>query len=120
MNGTDPVIQRWFDEIRISPKERAKFDRELNRLRTLDFDLIKKLLAGPLKGFGNLYKLRIRCETRELRPMLCRGPFGPNGDYTLLFGAREVGDKLVPGNAENRACANREHLMRNPTHRAKF
>ena len=47
--------------------------------------------------------------------MLCRGPIGNPFDYTLLQGAIEVGDRrLDPSNAEDRAQANREALIRNP------
>ena len=114
-DGKHRVIREWLDDNSVSPKERAKLDFCLERLRTLDFALVStKLLAGPLRGGTKLYKLRVRCQNRELRPFLCRGPVGPPLDYTLLQGAIEVGDhRLDPPNAEDRAVQNREALSRN-------
>jgi hypothetical protein len=119
-NGTDGVMAEWFREAGITPKERAKLDVALERLRTLDFELVsKKLLAGPLHG-TKVYKLRLRCENRELRPMLCRGPVGSPLDYTLLLGAIEVGDRPRPPDAEARADRNRQTLKERPTWRKLY
>jgi hypothetical protein len=119
-SGTHPVIHRWFSEENISPRDRAKLDVSLSRLRNLDFALVScKLLAGPLKG-TKIYKLRIRCENRELRPMLCRGPVGSRLDYTLLLGAIEVGDRLRPPDAQERADGNRETLIGRPDWRELY
>jgi hypothetical protein len=120
VKGNDGVIQRWFRDETISKREQAKLDVALNRLRTLDLQLIGgKLLAGPLHG-SKIYKLRLRCENRELRPMLCRGPIAPAEEYTLLQGALEVGDKLKPHDAVDRAASHREELLANPDWRAPF
>jgi len=115
MSGRDPIIRRWLRDETISPKEQAKLDLALNRMRTLDFQLISStLLAGPLRGRSKLYKLRIRCQNRELRPLLCRGPITPPEDFTLLLGAIETGGKLRPADAEARAAVHREELIANP------
>jgi hypothetical protein len=112
--GSRRVMRAWIDKERISARERAKLDASLERLRTLDFALVsKKLMAGPLKG-TKVYKLRLRCENRELRPMLCRGPVGSPLDYTLLEGAIEAGDQLKPPDAEQRADENRVTLIERP------
>jgi hypothetical protein len=114
VSGSHRVIRTWFEEENVSPEDRAKLDVKLNQLRTLDFGLVsKKLLAGPLKG-TKVYKLRIRCRNRELRPILCRGPVGPILDYTLLHGALEIGDRLRPSDAADRADANRRILIDSP------
>lgn len=95
-------------------------DVALNHLRTLDLALVSpKLMAGPLRG-TKLYKLRLRCQNRELRPLLCRGPIGERLDYTLLLGAIEVGDRLKPHDAEGRAAENRRLLMENPGWRERY
>ena len=112
--GSRRVMRAWIDKERISVRERAKLDVSLDRLRTLDFALVsKKLMAGPLRG-TKVYKLRLRCENRELRPMLCRGPVGSPLDYTLLEGAIEVGLGLRPPDAEQRADENRVILIERP------
>jgi hypothetical protein len=118
--GSRRVIRTWIDRERISVRERAKLDVSLDRLRTLDFALVsKKLMAGPLKG-TKVYKLRLRCENRELRPMLCRGPVGSPLDYTLLEGAIEVGPGLKPPDAEQRADENRVILIERPQWRGIY
>ena len=112
--GSRQVMRTWIDKECISVRERAKLDVSLERLRTLDFALVsKKLMAGPLRG-TKVYKLRLRCENRELRPMLCRGPVGAPLDYTLLEGAIEVGRQLRPPDAEQRADENRVILIERP------
>jgi hypothetical protein len=118
--GNDRVIRTWFKHENISPQERAKMDVAINRLRTLDLALVSHtLLAGPLRG-TKLYKLRLRCKNRELRPMLCRGPFGESRDYTLLLGAIEVGNRMKPPDAEDRAAKNRDLLIENPNWRERY
>jgi hypothetical protein len=121
-DGTHRVIREWVDDCKISVQDRAKLDFCLERLRTLDFALIStKMLAGPLRGGTKLYKLRVRCQNRELRPFLCRGPIGEPLDYTLLQGAIEVGDhRTDPPNAEDRAGRNREALILNPKWRELY
>jgi hypothetical protein len=121
LSGRHRVIRSWLDDERISSQDRAKMDVSLNRLRTLDFALVsRKMLAGPLAG-TKVYKLRLRCENRELRPMLCRGPVGAPLDYTLLLGAIEVDNhRLRPQDAETRADANRRILIENPKWRELY
>ena len=121
-DGKHRVIREWLNDQVISVKDRAKLDFCMERLRTLDFALVStKLLAGPLRGGTKLYKLRVRCQNRELRPLLCRGPVGEPLDYTLLQGAIEVElHRLNPSNAEDRARQNREALIRNPEWRELY
>src|ERR1019366_3072449 len=121
LSGRHRVIRSWLDDERISSQDRAKMDVSLNRLRTLDFALVsRKMLAGPLAG-TKVYKLRLRCENRELRPMLCRGPVGAPLDYTLLQGAIETGTHQVkPPDAQDRAERNRKALVENPRWRELY
>ena len=121
-DGKHRVIREWLEDGKFSAKDRAKLDFCLERLRTLDFALVSnKLLAGPLRGGTKLYKLRVRCQDKELRPFLCRGPVGDPLDYTLLQGAIEAGEhRFNPTNAEERALQNRETLIRNPNWRELY
>ena len=118
-NGKEHVMRNWMHENKISVGERAKLDHALHRLRTLDRELLSHKLLAPLGD--RILKLRLRCENRELRPMLCRGPVGDPLDYTLLLGAMEVGDRLVPHDAKAQADANRIVLKKDhPTWRQIF
>lgn len=115
----DPVIKTWLKDQKISSRDQAKLDLFLDRLRTLDFSLVNsKWLA--LEG-GKIYKLRLRCENRELRPMLCRGPLPQSPqDYTLLQGALEVGGDLHPKDARERADKNRSDVLKDSKLRRLF
>jgi hypothetical protein len=81
----------------------------------MDFALAwgTKLLQGPI--YKSIYKLRIK-QTVQLRPLLCRGPFDNDAEYTLLEGAKEIGRKLTTGAVE-RANKNRDELLANPKRR---
>ena len=115
--GSHLVIQAWLKDEKISPRDRAKLDRRIDNLRTMDFELLShKLLAGPLMG-TKVYKLRIFGENRQLRPRLCRGPVGAPEDFTFLLGALEVGDRPVPSDADDAASHNRNLLIKNPNWR---
>ena len=114
------VIREWLRDKNISVRDQAKLDLAVDRLRTLDFGLNStKLVAGPLKG-SKVFKLRLRCENRELRPMLCRGPLEPLGDCTLLLGAIERDGKLDPADAVQRAEGNRRKLKEDRSLRARY
>jgi hypothetical protein len=53
---------------------------------------------------------------KQLRPMCCRGPFGPN-EYTILAGAVEKDGKLVPKDVKERAQQNLRALRADPSRR---
>ena len=118
--GHTPVIREWFVEKNISKQDRAKLDYVLGRLRSLDRGVFLPKLLAPVGE--KILKLRLRCENRELRPMLCRGPEPACDpwDFTLLQGAIETGGDLYPGNAAVTARENREVLVRNPTWKRIF
>jgi hypothetical protein len=78
-------------------------------------NLPPKLLAGPIKKTGHIYKLIIHADVM-LRPMLCKGPFEMEDEFTLLTGAIEVQFKLVPD--PQVAVQNRETLLADKTRRA--
>ncbi len=101
------VIHEWAKGLEKADK--AKLNSKLKQLAEMDFDLAwgTRLLQGPI--FKSIYKLRIR-GTIQLRPLLCRGPFENDAEYTLLEGAKEIGSKLTTGAVE-RADRNRETLL---------
>ena len=118
--GKDPVIEEWIVDEKISKRDRAKLDLALARIRTLDPGVFVPKLLAPLGD--KILKLRLRCENRELRPMLCRGPEPACDplDYTLLRGALEIGDDLHPVGAKEEAEANRSDLVNHPSWKQKF
>jgi hypothetical protein len=118
--GKDPVIETWLHRENISKRDRAKLDLALARLRTLDAGVFVPKLLAPIGD--KVLKLRLRCENRELRPMLCRGPEPACDplDYTLLAGAIEIGGDLDPSDAKEQAETNRATLTENPKWKRMF
>ena len=79
----------------LTPRSRGQLDSKLNMLISSGMDLPPKLLAGPIKKTGHIYKLIIHADVM-LRPMLCKGPVAMEEEFTLLTGAVEVQGKLIP------------------------
>jgi len=100
------VISSWRDGLTIRSK--AQLDNKLHMLEISGSSLPPKLLAGPIKKTGHIYKLIIHADVM-LRPMLCRGPFEMDTEFTLLVGAKEIQGKLIPG--PESAVKNRATLL---------
>src|SRR5690242_13321231 len=107
------VINEWAKGL--EKADRARLNSKFKQLAEMDFALAwgTKLLQGPI--YKSIYKLRAK-QTVQLRPLLCRGPFDNNAEYTLLEGAKEIGGKLTPG-ALVRADRNRDELLGDPKRR---
>ena len=88
------VIAPWRDGL--TSRSKSQFDQKLAMLRISGMNLPPKLLAGPIRKTGHIYKLIIHADVM-LRPMLCRGPVEMDSEFTLLVGAKEVQGKLIPG-----------------------
>ena len=103
------LILRWADDERLGKADRARLNQKIDRLAQVDFDLAigTKLLNGPLRK--EIYKL-IAHRQVMMRPLLCRGPFQKEMEYTLLLGAIERNRKLPKGCLEE-AARNREIIL---------
>lgn len=106
------VIAVWRSVL--TARSKAQFDQKINMLATAGMDLPPKLLAGPINKTRHIYKLKIHADVM-LRPMLCKGPFAMNDEFTLLVGAKEVQNKLIPDPSV--AVENREILLKYPERR---
>jgi hypothetical protein len=102
------VIASWRDGLTVRSK--AQLDLKLHMLEISGSNLPPKLLAGPINKTGHIYKLKIYADVM-LRPMLCKGPFEMDAEFTLLIGAKEIQGKLIPG--PEIALANRVILLTN-------
>lgn len=103
------VIAQWIKKSKIITRDIGQLNQKLDMLRLNGFDLHPNLLAGPIKKQKQIYKLVIHGQ-RMLRPMLCKGPFQMDSEFTLLLGAIEV--NFVLDNDPQDATANREILLR--------
>jgi hypothetical protein len=103
------VIEEWAGPL--SRRDRAALIQRLIQLMQMDRQvaLDVHLIAGPLRGGGNLYKLKAKGDC-QLRPHLCTGPKNHADEYTLLCGAVEKDGKLEPRNVQDRAVHNRGQL----------
>jgi len=103
------MIVRWVRKARIQKKARILLDQKLDLLKEHGPELPPELLSpGPIDG-GHIYKLKVRGPVM-LRPLLCKGPFLMDAEYTLLQGAIERGDVLPPGDVV-KAEENRQVLI---------
>jgi len=100
------VIAQWRNGL--TPRSKAQLDSKLHMLQVSGPSLGPKLLAGPIKKTGHIHKLIIHADVM-LRPMLCKGPFSMDTEFTLLVGAKEVQGKLIPG--PDVALDNRDTLL---------
>jgi len=110
------VISRWAKDEKLSTKDRAKLNQRLDRLVQVDFEQAKstKLLNGPLRK--EIYKVKVHGQVM-MRPLLCRGPFEKEAEYTLLLGAIEKNWKLEPSTCLEDADKNRTTLVADKTRR---
>jgi hypothetical protein len=107
-------FERWCRGLQKS--DLARLNRKLKMLEDTGPDLGPKLLAGPIRGYAHIYKLRIRGSV-EIRPLLCRGPINNHSEFTLLKGAFEVGDKWAPASAPAEAKTRRQEVINAPNNR---
>lgn len=109
------VIEEWIKGQRLQVKAIARLNQKLDLLRASGPDLPPSLLAGPIDT--HIYKLRVKAPRMQLRPLLCRGPLNMRAEFTLLFGAIERNNKLIPKNAIDKAIENRQILIQDNTRR---
>ncbi|MFZ0392863.1 MAG: hypothetical protein WBX09_15490 [Terracidiphilus sp.] len=110
----ESIILSWRNGL--TSRSKAQLDSKLHMLEVSGPSLGPKLLAGPIKKTGHIYKLIIHADVM-LRPMLCKGPFQMETEFTLLVGAKEIQGKLIPGPEvalENRAILRKNSRRRKP------
>lgn len=108
----ESVIRQWVITEKISRRDLGQLNHKLDMLAVNGPALPPKLLAGPIHK--HIYKLIIHGD-RMLRPMLCKGPFDMEGEYTLLLGAIEADWELDHDPAEAEVI--RKFLISNPKRR---
>jgi hypothetical protein len=108
------VIMTWIEENKLQRRDVGQLNQKLDMLRTNGPTLHPRLLAGPINKQRHIYKLIIHGQ-RMLRPMLCKGPFRMDNEYTLLLGAIEINFQLSPD--PSLATKNRNELLADKTRR---
>lgn len=117
-NRNRSVIDVWLRKERVQKKARILLDQKIDLLREYGPDLPPGLLSsGPIDG-GHIYKLKVRGPVM-LRPLLCKGPFRMNEEYTLLQGAIERND-ILPSTDVVQAEVNRQGVINDASRRRMY
>jgi hypothetical protein len=113
----DNAIRSWLEAERVSLAQIATFQEKIDTLTESGPSMVPGFITETPVA-KDIYKMKIKGNKgmKQLRPMCCRGPFGPN-EYTILTGAVEKDGKLVPEDAKERAQKNLEALRADPTRR---
>lgn len=67
-------------------------------------------LKGPIRGYNHLYKIHVQGASQALRPLLCRGPFEMDAEFTVLMPAREINWDWDPPGAPEEAEKRRKEI----------
>lgn len=105
-------FKEWSSSLQKDQK--GKLNNRLDQLALHGDTLMPQMLAGT--DVAGILKLKIKGNV-QLRPMLTKGPIDILNEYTLLLGAKEIGDELVPKNAPETANKNKTKVKRDPTNR---
>jgi hypothetical protein len=114
-NGIN-VMQFWAIQMCMQKRDRGRLDSKIDLLARVGDNLPPKLLHPTRCKY--IMHLMVNGEV-ALRPMLCRGPFNHQREFTFLFGTTERDRKLVQRDAPERAEQNRNDLIRHPENRCK-
>jgi hypothetical protein len=105
------IIREWLRKEKIPRTQVAVFQEKLDTFERGGPDLCTGLISsGPVAK--DIYKMKIKGRKGhvQLRPMLCKGPFG-DAEITLLVGAIEKGFRLIPATCMTDAQENRRILL---------
>src|SRR5438067_2224994 len=113
----DNAIKAWLKDEAVSIAQIAAFQDKIDTLEKSGPDMVPGFISETPVA-KDIYKMKIKGNKgmKQLRPMCCRGPFGPK-EYTVLAGAIEKDRKLIPADAVERAQRNRKELVTDPTRR---
>jgi hypothetical protein len=113
----DNAIRAWLERERVPVSQIAAFQDKIDTLEESGPEMVPGFISEtPVSK--DIYKMKIKGNKgmKQLRPMCCRGPFGPH-EYTILLGAVEKDNRLVPADAKKRAQENFKALRADPTRR---
>lgn len=113
----DNSIREWLKRERVSVAQIAIFQEKIDTLEKSGPDMVPGFITETPVA-REIYKMKIKGSKgmKQLRPMCCKGPFGPN-EYTILVGAVEKDNNLDPEDAKTRAQDNLKALRADPTRR---
>ncbi|MDP1638145.1 MAG: hypothetical protein Q8K74_10720 [Candidatus Nitrotoga sp.] len=99
---------------KLEKRQLAKLNEKLDKLELYGDALYPDMLTGtPVAGIS---KIRARGNV-QLRPLLCKGPVDITKEYTLLMGAKEIGNKWKPENAPTIANGKKKMIIEDSKNR---
>ena len=115
----DNIIKAWLADESISVAQIASFQDKIDTLEKSGPEMVPGFISETPVA-KDIYKMKIKGNKglKQLRPMCCRGPFGPK-EYTILVGAIEKDGKLIPEDVKKRAQENLAALKLDPTRRIR-
>ena len=115
----DNAIKTWLKGEAVSTAQIAAFQDKIDTLEASGPDMVPGFISETPVA-QDIYKMKIKGNKgmKQLRPMCCRGPFGPN-EYTILIGAIEKDHKLIPADVKTRAQENRKQLIADRSRRVR-
>jgi hypothetical protein len=90
----DNVVRDWISSLPISAQ--AKVDSILLILQA--YKIWPAQYVSALRGYKQIYEIRVGCSGVQYRPLGCYGP--DRGEFTILVGSVEKGGKLPKGDCE--------------------
>lgn len=105
-------FREWTSGLQIP--QRAKLNEKIDKLMLYGDLLHPEMLSGT--SVAGIKKLRCRGKV-QLRPLLCNGPINIFLEYTMLMGAKEVGNKWVPKGAPSTANNKKTEVINDPINR---
>ncbi len=95
-------IDEWLDGLDPEPKQKIEtFIRRLEIIEKWDSSYFKMLV-----GYHGIFEIKIKFKNVQYRPLGCYSPV--RGEFVLLIGAKEKGDRLIPKDAARIAKERRE------------
>lgn len=105
-------FREWTSDLQ--KPQRAKLNEKIDKLMLYGDLLHPEMLTGT--SIAGIKKLRCRGKV-QLRPLLCNGPINIFLEYTMLMGAKEIGDKWVPKGAPSSANNKKTEVINDPINR---
>lgn len=110
------TVREWLESERVPVAQIAAFQDKIDTLEEHGPEMVPGFISETPVA-RDIFKMKVKGNKgmKQLRPMCCRGPFGPN-EYTILFGAVER-DNRLPKDTTKRAQNNLKALKADPSRR---
>lgn len=113
-DNNENEFKEWSENLQ--KKELAKLNQKLDLLELHGNGLAPNLLSDT--SVSGIKKIKVRGSV-QLRPLLCYGPINNDSEFTLLMGAKEIGDKWSPQNAPDIALKKKLEVIKDPIKKRK-